>query len=45
MEREMALSDQLAEMLLQCVSALASQPYDVAEGHSSVLASVFDDAK
>ena len=43
--REMALSDQLAEVLLQCVSARAGQPYDVADCHSPVLAGVFDDTK
>jgi hypothetical protein len=43
-EREMALSNQLAEVLLQCVSACACQFYNVTDCYSSVLAGVFDDA-
>jgi hypothetical protein len=42
-EREMPPDDQLAEVLLQCVSARAGQPYEIADGHSSVLGGMFDD--
>ncbi len=38
-EREMPLSDQPAEVLLQCVSAFAVQPHNIAD----VCAGVFDD--
>jgi len=41
----MSLGNQLAEVLLQCVSARACQLYDVADGDTSMFASVFDDAR
>jgi hypothetical protein len=44
MEDEMPLSDQLAEVLLQCISACAAQPHDIADGDPSVFASKFDGA-
>ena len=43
-EGEMALCDQLAEVLLQCVSACACQFYNVADCYSSVLMGVLNDA-
>jgi hypothetical protein len=43
-ERKMAFCDQLAEVLLQCVSARSRESYDVADGDSSVFADVLDDA-
>ena len=43
MEREMPLRDQPAEVLLQFISAFASQPHNIADGHPSVCAGVFDD--
>ena len=42
-EREMPLRDQPAEVLLQFISAFASQPHNIADGHPSVCAGVFDD--
>src|SRR5258708_13064058 len=44
-EHEMPLRDQLAKVLLQRISACASQFHDVADGHSSVLTGVFYDAQ
>jgi hypothetical protein len=41
----MPLCDQLAEVLLECISAGASQFHDVAYGYASVLPGMLDDAK
>ncbi len=40
----MAVGDQLAEVLLQCVSARTRQSYDVADRDSAVFAGVLYDA-
>jgi hypothetical protein len=43
MESEMPLGEQLAEVLLQCVSTRAGEFHDVADSHSAVFTRVVDD--